>query len=152
MVAMPTSKESALDMIRTGAALTIAFLSASAALAHHSVVVNFDTSKAVDVTGVIKEVKIRNPHSQIILEVTNPDGSVKEWFVEWNDRNAMIRRKVPLERLKVGDKITVNVNPNRTEDNVGYFRTATLPDGFVLRDCGFGAFRDAVANATEITC
>jgi hypothetical protein len=140
-------------MKRTGAALTVALcLSAGAARAHHSVVVNFDTTKALDVTGVVKDVKIRNPHSQIILEVTNPDGSMKEWFIEWNDRNAMVRRKVPFDRLKVGETITVNVNPNRTEGNVGYFRTATLPGGFVLRDCGFGAFREAVANDTEITC
>ena len=140
-------------MIRTLAALSVSLvLSASALLAHHSVSVNFDTTKALDITGIVKEVKIRNPHSQIVLEGTGADGAVKEYFVEWNDRNAMVRRKVPFDRLKVGDKITVNVNPNRTEDNVGFFRTATLPDGFVLRDCGFTAFREAVANQTEITC
>ena len=138
---------------RIAAASAIALcLSAGAALAHHSVSVNFDTTKAFDVTGIVKEVKIRNPHSQIILAVTNPDGTMKEWFIEWNDRNAMVRRKVPFDRLKVGDKVTVNVNPNRTEDNVGFFRTATLPDGFMLRDCGFTAFREAVANQTDITC
>ena len=140
-------------MTRIATALTVALcLSASAALAHHSVSVNFDTTRALDIVGVVKEVKIRNPHSQIVLEVTAADGSMKDYFVEWNDRNAMVRRKVPFDRLKVGDKITVNVNPNRTEDNVGFFRTATLPDGFVLRDCGFTAFREAVANQTDITC
>ena len=138
---------------RIAAALTVSLaLSAGAALAHHSVVVNFDTTKAVDVTGVIKDIKIRNPHSQIVLDVTGPDGSVTGFFVEWNDKNAMVRRKVPFDRLKVGDRITINVNPNRTESNVGFFRTATLSDGFVLRDCGFGAFREAVAKGTEITC
>lgn len=142
-----------MHVTRIAAALAVSLvLSAGAALAHHSVTVNFDTTKALDVVGVVKEVKIRNPHSQIILDVTSPDGSVKTWYIEWNDRNAMVRRKVPFDRLKVGDTITVNVNPNRTEDNVGYFRTATLSDGFVLRDCGFAAFREAVANATEITC
>jgi hypothetical protein len=84
--------------------------------------------------------------------VSNPDGSVKEFFVEWSDKNALIRRKVPYERLAVGTTVTINVNPNRTDDNVGYFRTATLADGSVLRDCGFGAFREAVANGREITC
>lgn len=140
-------------MIRTLAAVSVSLvLSATALAAHHSISVNFDTTKAFDVTGVVKEVKIRNPHSQIVLDVTNADGSVKEWFIEWNDKNAMVRRKVPFERLKVGDKITVNVNPNRTENNVGFFRTATLPDGFVLRDCGFTAFREAIANEKDITC
>jgi hypothetical protein len=142
-----------MQMIRTLAAASVSIvLSASALVAHHSISVNFDTTKAFDVTGIVKEVKIRNPHSQIVLDVTNPDGSMKEWFIEWNDKNAMVRRKVAFERLKVGDKITVNVNPNRTENNVGFFRTATLPDGFVLRDCGFTAFREAVANQTDITC
>ena len=142
-----------MQMIRALAAVSVSLvLSAAALVAHHSISVNFDTTKAFDVTGIVKEVKIRNPHSQIVLDVTNPDGSVKEWFIEWNDKNAMVRRKVAFERLTVGDKITVNVNPNRTENNVGFFRTATLPDGFVLRDCGFTAFREAVTNQTEITC
>ena len=142
-----------MQMIRSLAAVSVSLvLTATALVAHHSISVNFDTTKAFDVTGIVKEVKIRNPHSQIVLDVTNPDGSVKEWFIEWNDKNAMVRRKVAFERLKVGDKITVNVNPNRTETNVGFFRTATLPDGFVLRDCGFTAFREAVANQTDITC
>jgi hypothetical protein len=142
-----------MQMIRTLAAASVSIvLSASALVAHHSISVNFDTTKAFDVTGIVREVKIRNPHSQIVLDVTNPDGTMKEWFIEWNDKNAMVRRKVAFERLKVGDKITVNVNPNRTENNVGFFRTATLPDGFVLRDCGFTAFREAVANQTDITC
>ena len=140
-------------MIRTLAAASVSIvLSASALVAHHSISVNFDTTKAFDVTGIVREVKIRNPHSQIVLDVTNPDGTMKEWFIEWNDKNAMVRRKVPFDRLKVGDRITINVNPNRTESNVGFFRTATLSDGFVLRDCGFGAFREAVAKGTEITC
>ena len=142
-----------MHFIRIAAALAVSLaLGAGAALAHHSVVVNFDTAKVIDVTGVIKDVKIRNPHSQIVLDVTGPDGSVTEFFVEWNDKNAMVRRKVPFDRLKVGDKVTINVNPNRIERNVGFFRTATLPDGFVLRDCGFGAFRESVAKGTDITC
>jgi hypothetical protein len=142
-----------MHFIRIAAALAVSLaLGAGAALAHHSVVVNFDTAKAIDVTGVIKDIKIRNPHSQIVLDVTGADGSVTEFFVEWNDKNAMVRRKVPFDRLKVGDKVTINVNPNRTERNVGFFRTATLPDGFVLRDCGFGAFREAVTKGTDITC
>ena len=142
-----------MHLTRFVAALTVSLaLSAVAARAHHSVVVNFDTARAVDVTGVIKDIKIRNPHSQIVLDLTAADGSVTGFFVEWNDKNAMVRRKVPFDRLKVGDRVTINVNPNRTESNVGFFRTATLPDGFVLRDCGFGAFREAVAKGTEITC
>ena len=52
----------------------------------------------------------------------------------------------------MGDTLTINVSPSRRLDNVGYFRAAILPDKTVLRDCGFGAFREAVANARDISC
>src|SRR5215471_17571444 len=121
-------------------------------LAHHSVAANFDQSKTLDVTGKVKEFEIRNPHSQITLEVTKPDGSVSDFYVEWSDKNALLRRTVPVDKIHVGDKVTINVNPSKRLPNLGYFRTATLPDGTVLKDCGFAAFRESVANGTKITC
>ena len=135
------------------AAGVIAWLgAASPVAAHHSVVVNFDNSKAMSVTGRITELDIRNPHSQITLEVTQPDGTLKEWFIEWSDRNALVRRKIPFQLLKVGDIVTINASPSRRLDNLAYFRTAVLPDKSVLRDCGFGAFRAAIANGETVQC
>jgi uncharacterized protein DUF6152 len=128
------------------------FLSCDLGLAHHSVAANFDQSKTLDITGKVKEVEIRNPHSQITLEVTKPDGGVSQFYVEWSDKNALMRRSVSVDKLHVGDTVTINVNPSRRLPNLGYFRTATLPDGTVLKDCGFAAFRESVANGTKITC
>jgi hypothetical protein len=122
------------------------FLSGASALAHHSVSANFDQSKAMDVVGKVKEVAIRNPHSQITLEVTKPEGGVAEFYVEWSDKNALLRRSVPVTKIHVGDMVTVNVSPSRRLPNLGYFRTATLPDGTVIRDCGFAAFREGIAK------
>ena len=121
-------------------------------LAHHSVAANFDQSKTIDIVGKVKEVEIRNPHSQITLEVPKPGGGVTEFYVEWSDKNALLRRSVPVDKIHVGDKVTVNVNPSRRLPNLGYFRTATLPDGTVLKDCGFAAFRESVQKGTKITC
>jgi hypothetical protein len=128
------------------------FLSSDLLMAHHSVAANFDQSKTMDVTGKVKEFEIRNPHSQITLEVTKPDGTITEFYVEWSDKNALLRRTVPVDKIKVGDKVTVSVSPSKRLPNLGYFRTATLPDGTVLKDCGFAAFRDSVAKGTKITC
>ena len=129
-------------------------VAASAAAAHHSVAVNFDQSKSVTVTGRIKELDMRNPHSQITLDVPpSGGGSAVEWFIEWSDVNSLIRRSVPYDQLKVGDEVTITVSPSRRLPNVGYFRQAVLPDGKILRDCGFGAFRKSVARgSTEIDC
>ena len=122
--------------------------------AHHSVAANFDQSKSVSVTGKIKELDMRNPHSQITLEVAPAGGGgAVEWFIEWSDVNSLIRRSVPYDQLKVGDEVTISVSPSRRLPNVGYFRQAVLPGGKVLRDCGFGAFRQSVARgSTEIDC
>src|SRR5438046_1013640 len=122
------------------------FLSCAVALAHHSVAANFDASKPMEVVGKVKEVSIRNPHSQITLEVAKPGGGVTDFFVEWSDKNALMRRSVPVSKIKVGDRVKVSVSPSKRLPNLGYFREATLPDGTVLRDCGFAAFRDGIAK------
>jgi hypothetical protein len=134
-------------MYRKVAALAGCFLWGTViALAHHSVASNFDQAKTLDVKGKVKEIDIRNPHSQITLEVTNPDGATSTFYVEWSDKNALMRRSVPVSKMHVGDLVTINVNPSKRLPNLGYFRTATLPDGTILRDCGFAAFREGIAN------
>jgi hypothetical protein len=121
-------------------------LSCALALAHHSVAANFDQTRPVDIVGKVKKIEIRNPHSQITLEVKKPSGETTEFFVEWSDKNSLLRRTVPVSKLHVGDVVTVNVSPSKRLENLGYFRTAKLPDGTVLRDCGFAAFREGIAN------
>jgi len=127
-------------------------LSGSVTLAHHSVAANYDRQSTVVITETIMEVDIRNPHSQITLSVVDSDGTIVEWFVEWADKNALIRRLVDVDRLRVGDKITITGLPNRRLPNVTYFRQAVLPDGSILMDCGFRAFRESLENDTEFSC
>ena len=81
-----------------------------------------------------------------------PNGPVKEWFIEWSNRNALVRRKLPFQLLRVGDTVTINASPSRRLDNLAYFRSAVLPDKSVLRDCGFEAFRQAIAKGQFIEC
>jgi hypothetical protein len=77
---------------------------------------------------------------------------VKEWFIEWSDRNALVRRRVPFQLLRVGDTVTISASPSRRLDDLAYFRTAVLPDKRVLRDCGFDAFRQAIAKGQFAEC
>jgi len=123
-----------------------------AAIAHHSVGINFDNTKAFTLTGVLKEIDIRNPHSQITLSVKSADGVARDWFIEWSDKNALIRRKVRFEQMKIGDTVMIRVSPSRRLENVAYFQTATLADGSILRDCGAGALADAVEKGADLDC
>ena len=135
------------------AAVVVAWLCLGGlAMAHHSVGINFDNTKAFSLTGVLKDIDVRNPHSQITLSVKGADGTVKDWFLEWSDKNALIRRKVGYDRLKIGQTVTIRVSPSRRLENVGYFQSATLADGSILRDCGAGALQDAVEKGADIDC
>ena len=62
----------------TSAVLAVWLCLGVAAVAHHSVGINFDNTKAFNLTGVLKEVDIRNPHSQITLSVKGTDGAAKD--------------------------------------------------------------------------
>jgi len=140
-------------MVRTPITVgLIALLCSATSLAHHSVSVNFDNAKQLTLTGKISELEIRNPHSRITLQVVQSDGTIKEWLLEWSDRNALVRRKVPFQLLHVGDTVTITASPSRRLDNLAYFRTAVLPDKTLLRDCGFETFRDAIAKGEIVEC
>ena len=129
-----------------------AWLVAAPTPAHHSVAANFDRAATVELTGTVSAVHLRNPHSQYVLEVVAADGSKAEWLIEWSDRNALVRRKVDLELIRVGDVVTITAWPSRRLDRVAFFVQAILADGSLYRDCGFEEFRRAVASSTEYSC
>src|SRR4029453_15606144 len=49
--------------------------------AHHSAVM-FDDQKEVTLEGTVKEFQYTNPHSWLLVDVTNKDGSVTTWGFE----------------------------------------------------------------------
>ncbi len=120
--------------------------------AHHSVAINFERGEPTEIRGTVKEVHLRNPHSQYVVAVPAADGTVTEWFVEWSDRNSLVRRGVDLDLIKPGDTVTLTLWPSQRLPNVGYFVQAVLADGSIYRDCGFVQYREAVASATKFRC
>jgi hypothetical protein len=130
----------------------IALLLATPSGAHHSVAINFDRGRPIEIRGTVAEVHLRNPHSQYVVDVRADDGTVTEWFIEWSDRNSLVRRGVDLELIKPGDTVTFSVWPSQRLPNVGYFVEAVLADGSVYRDCGFVQFREALLKSTTYRC
>jgi hypothetical protein len=133
-------------------AASLALLCAPATFAHHSVAINFDRGEPVEIRGTVKEVHLRNPHSQYVVAVPAADGTVTDWFVEWSDRNSLVRRGVDLELIKPGDTVTFSLWPSQRLPNVGYFVQAVLADGSTYRDCGFVPFREALLRSTTFRC
>ena len=132
--------------------VSAACLTALPSAAHHSVAINFERGEPIEIHGTVKEVHMRNPHSQYVVTVREKDGTDTDWFVEWSDRNSLVRRGVDLDLIKPGDTVTFALWPSQRLPNVGYFVQAVLADGSIYRDCGFVQYREAVAKSAKFRC
>lgn len=115
--------------IRFGASvLTIAIAAGStAAWAHHSAA-QFDFAQTVRIEGVVKEMRVANPHIALFLEVTDDKGTrVIEY--EGHSRNNVYRRGWRPEMVHTGDAIGIDVAPLRSGEDGGYVKTFVLTDG-----------------------
>src|SRR4029453_16721400 len=76
-------------------------------VAHHSVSAEFDTTKKVSFTGVVKKVDWMNPHIYTHVEVKQTDGKIIEYRVEGGPPNALYRAGWRPDTLKVGETVQV---------------------------------------------
>lgn len=106
----------------------VVMLMMAVANAHHSTVVNFDSSREISVDGVITEIRWLNPHSRFRLEVKNANGRVEEWLVEMGAANTMKRAGFPTDRFAVGDPLTV-IGAAGRRDRAVLLREVVLKDG-----------------------
>jgi hypothetical protein len=106
------------------------------AFAHHGTGSSYDSSKTVSVTGVVDEFIWANPHSQLYVNVTDPQGNVVRWGVEMNSPGVLARAGWTRRKLKAGDKVTVTVHPSLAGTPVGVFRSIVFPDGTTFGSTG----------------
>ncbi len=92
----------------TGLAL-LSFLSLPS-FAHHSGAM-FDYTQLVEVSGVVKQFQYTNPHSWLIVDVTNEDGSVTTWGFEAEGPSSLLRAGIKRSDLPAGTPITIRGNP-----------------------------------------
>lgn len=83
--------------------------------AHHSFTAAYDNTKRVEVEGVVREFVWRNPHSFVRIDVTNKDGAIETWNLEWGSSSQLSAAKFPVTRtsLKAGDRIIAGGEPGR---------------------------------------
>ena len=110
------------------AALTLAAGLAVSLGAHHSPVM-FDRTAAKTLVGTVVRFTWTNPHSAILLDVTNESGGVDRWGVELGSPQSMARAGWRSNIIKAGDTVTVVVNPLKSGEFGGIFVSITLPDG-----------------------
>jgi hypothetical protein len=98
-----------------------------AASAHHSAA-QFDFGQTIRVEGVVKELRVANPHIALLLEVTGATGTRVIEF-EGHSRNNVYRRGWRPEIVHTGDKIGIDIAPLHSGADGGYVKTFILEDG-----------------------
>ena len=93
--------------------LALLALAASTGIAgaHHSFSAVYDGKRSVTVTGVVTQFRFVNPHALMTLEVTDKDGKVVTWVVEFAGRLNLSEMGWSAESIRSGEKITVTGNP-----------------------------------------
>ena len=116
------------------ATATAALWVAVPAGAHHSTAA-FDTSHVVKVEGTITQFRWINPHASIKIDgVTAGDDPDGVWTVEMTAPNVLINQGWTRTALKVGDKVTMFVNPLRNKVVLNDGSTGGLYVGVILAD------------------
>ena len=116
------------------AASAVVFLTLTfPALAHHSFNTFFSVAATVEIEGVVKSFKLVSPHSEMMVEVTQPDGTIVLWRVTARTGAVIARRAGWRPEDFIGQKVKVEGNPARREGATAMAAgVVTFPDGKVV--------------------
>ena len=98
------------------------------ALSHHSHAM-FDHTVEVTITGTVTVFSFRNPHVFLYLDAESEDGEVVGWAVEMSNVPNTIRRGIGGSSFKVGDVVTVTMNPLKNGQPGGNYTSVVAADG-----------------------
>ena len=111
--------------------LGVLSLDASPAKAHHSGEM-FESEATVTLSGVVKEFRYINPHSWLIVDIENADGSTTTWGFEAEGPQDLMHGGVRKSDLPPGARITVTARPMRDGRPAGIWSTIVKQDGTLL--------------------
>ena len=117
-------------------AAVIAAGAATTSSAHHSFAAEFDSNKPVHIEGTVVEFQWVNPHSWLIIDMENEDGTVTQWAVEGGAPSALLRRGWTRDTLPAGTRVIVDGFQAKDGKPRANARNIEFPDGTSLH---FGA-------------
>lgn len=113
------------------AMLTLGLSALTPASAHHSPAM-FDLSRDVVLEGTIATISFRNPHVYFTLEVTDAAGRARTQEVEAGPASNLTPLGIDANSLRRGDRVTVQVKPNRRGEGEVLGWLLTTADGTVI--------------------
>ena len=103
-------------------------LFAGIASAHHSATM-FEQTKTVTVEGVVKEFQWTNPHSWLLVDVTDKNGKVTTWGFEAEGPSTLQRAGIRPSEFKAGTRVTMTGRPMKDGRPAAIWVLAVRGDG-----------------------
>jgi hypothetical protein len=120
-----------------GVALVAVAITVSVPLLAHHGGASFDTSREITLKATVTEWVWANPHCFLKFDAKDETGTVRNWAVETQNPTDMTRRGWARTSFKVGDEVTVTLQPVKSGAPVGRIRSVVLANGQTL-DTGGG--------------
>ena len=108
-------------------------LVAGLAAGHHSTIGQI-ADEVTEIVGTVKEFQFQNPHSWIQVNVTDENGDVEEWSVEWGNPNNLLRRGYNPSTFPAGAEVTMRLQRHVSGAPLGEFLAARFADGTTIGD------------------
>ncbi len=108
---------------------TFLALASTPLVAHHAFSSEFDTSRPIDLEGVVTRVEWSNPHVYFYIDVPDASGAVVNWKCETRGPNGLTRQGWNRESMKIGDKVIVHGSLAKHVPNMIDGRRVVLADG-----------------------
>ena len=105
-----------------------AVLMAVPIFAHHSGAM-FEKEKTVTVEGVVKEFQYTNPHSWLLVDVTNKNGTVTTWGFEGEGPSTLQRSGIRPSDFRPGTKLKITGHPIKDGTPAAAWVEAIRSDG-----------------------
>ena len=101
---------------------------AGSAWAHHSATM-FEQTKTITVEGVVKEFQWTNPHSWLLVDVTDKNGKVTTWGFEAEGPSTLQRAGIRPSEFKAGTRVTMTGRPMKDGRPAAIWVLAVRGDG-----------------------
>ena len=111
---------------------TLLLAASGPVFAHHQFASEFDANKKVTLKGKVVKMAWVNPHAWLYIEVTEPDGTVVPWALEFGIPRTLIRQGWRKEDLPAGSIVTIEGYLAKNGTNSANASKVILSDGRAL--------------------
>ena len=115
-------------VLRASTVVALLLAAASSAWAHHSATM-FEQTRTITVEGVVKEFQWTNPHSWLLVDVTDKNGKVTTWGFEAEGPSTLQRAGIRPSEFKTGTRVTMTGRPMKDGRPAAIWVLAVRADG-----------------------